>query len=58
MQYRVVNVTEDVTVLDTEDEKLATDYHAQCVRGSERFHARCPDTPFIQYELRRVDCNS
>ena len=48
MQYRVINLTEGVTALCTEDEKLAVDYHAQCVRGSERFNERTnPEKPVV-----------
>lgn len=48
MQYRVINLTEGVTALCTEDEKLATDYYQQCVRGSERFNQRAnPDKPIV-----------
>lgn len=46
MQYRVINITDKVIVLTTEDEKLARDYYEQCVRASERFEARAtPEKP-------------
>ena len=46
MRYRVINITEKVIVLTTEDEKLARDYYEQCVRASERFEERAtPEKP-------------
>lgn len=53
--YEVVNKTQDVVVKRTDNKAEAQDYFEQCVRGSERFHWRRPETQFVEYILREVN---
>ena len=54
MRYRVINITDGVLVLDTDDEKLAVDYYEQCVRASERFEARATPEKPVKWLLERI----